>query len=169
MSEEHEEELTSEPFDPATGSDDLVVGDGLHDEPGEIAETDKTDEIPFGMFVLVAIAVMLMVGAGVYLAGTSRRSSSETADAEQRSQEILDATDVDITEFTAPQTTTPSTLPLSDGGEPTVPEAARRQRPRANSRSMETEWIRSSSSIRVRQPSRSSTAHPVTTTAKPAS
>jgi hypothetical protein len=113
MSEEHEEEFASEPFDPGTGSNDLVVGGGLHDEPGEIAETDKTDEIPFGMFVLAAIAVMLMVGAGVYLAGTSRRSSNETADAEQRSQEILDATDVDITEFTAPQTTTPSTLPLS--------------------------------------------------------
>ena len=121
MSEEHEEEFASEPFDPDTGSHDVAVGDGLHDEPGETAESD---EIPFGMFVLVAIAVMLMVGVGVYLAGTSRRSSSETADAEQRSQEILDATDIDITEFTAPQTTTPSTLPLSDGGEPTVPESA---------------------------------------------
>lgn len=123
MSEEHEEELASESSDPATGSDDPVETVGPHDEYVESDGTEDSDEIPFGMFVLVAIAVMLMVGAGVYLAGTSRRSSNETADAEQRSQEILDASDLDLTEFVAPQTTTPSTLPLGDGGTSTVPQS----------------------------------------------
>lgn len=75
------------------------------------SEEPANEPVGTGMFVLLAISIAALVGAGVYVAGQATKASDETAQAAERSNQILDDTDVDIGEFIDPS---PSSIPLTD-------------------------------------------------------
>lgn len=95
-----------EPTDPAAGDTEI--------EPAGPSETGAKDQMGTGLFVILAIAIAAIVGAGVYVAGEASKRADETADAQQRSDQIIDDNDVDVTDFLDPG----DSIPLVDDTDP---------------------------------------------------
>ena len=104
------ERLTADEWRQRETADDSATSEQQVDGDAETDE-ESNDDLSFA---LLAVALLLMVGASVYFVGTLLGSDEETAAAQDRAAAQIEAFEATPNSSAPSAETTPSTLPLAD-------------------------------------------------------